>query len=83
MNPRPTVQRVRLHRFHDALAVSISAVDSSGDSLELPTVYLSASLAEELRAVVAQFVGDRARYSFTESGFGSRIVSDTDEPGDA
>jgi len=83
MNPRPAVQRVRLHRFRDALAVSISAVDSSGDPMALPTVYLSASLAEDLGKIVAQFVQDHAGYPFTESGFGTRTLTDTDEPEDA
>lgn len=83
MTPRPTVQRVRLHRFRDALAVTISAVDSSGDPLDLPTVYLPASLAQQLGEVVAQFVKDQASYPFTRTGFGSRTLTDSGEPEDA
>lgn len=83
MNPRPAVQRVRLHRFRDALALSISAVDGSGDPVAIPTIYLSASLAKALGNAVAKFVADQASYPFTRTCFGSCIVSDTDEPEDA
>jgi len=83
MNPRPAVQRVRLHRFRDALALSVSAVDSSGDPVVIPTIYLSASLAKALGEDIARFVTDQASFPFTRTGFGTRIVSDTDEPEDA
>lgn len=68
----PQATRVRLHRFHDSLAVSFCATDSSGRPVPLPTVYLPAGMVEALALSAAEFLRDFARASFTGSEFATR-----------
>ena len=73
----PKVKKARLHRFHDSLAVSFTAVDSAGRPVKAETFYLPAALVEALSHSLEEFLSDFARRGFTGSAFPTRTVDES------
>lgn len=73
---RVTIKRIRMHRFGDDLALAIHAVDTAGEQVKLPTLYLSSGLAGELRSHLLRFCADRLGNSFVNSQFGSHSIGE-------
>lgn len=72
----PKVKKARLHRFHDSLAVSFTAVDSAGRPVRAETFYLPPALVEALKHSVEEFLSDFARRNFSGSAFSTRTVTE-------
>lgn len=61
----PPFHRARLHRFRDTVALSLPS---------MPTVYLSAALADALAGALAEYARDIRTRGFSESRIGTTDV---------
>lgn len=63
----PRVIHARVHRFGDAVAVSLSAVDGSGRPVSAPTFYLPHGIAAALAVLFSRCSADVAARAFTDA----------------
>lgn len=66
---RPAVERVRVHRLGQCVAVSLCAIDACGERVNLPTVYLPTDAAKALAVMLSDCAADIANVDAARAGF--------------